>query len=206
MYTIKKYANGRFYDTVAKNYITRPQISGLAKAGKKLKIVNTTTGKDITAEILSKMKTKEKKQSAKAAKTGAKKATAGGVLTQFLRKSGDALFDYGKKYASMWQNLMTMSRDEIDKLINLLVKDNKLSEIEADKLKKEIQRYRDNIQKWFTKNVDRRINEILGKMNLANRDQIVKLTSKIEGLNKKILQVEKLKSLVKPKKKAASKK
>jgi polyhydroxyalkanoate synthesis regulator phasin len=206
MYTIKKYANGRFYDTVAKNYITRPQIAGLANAGKKITIINTTTGKDITKDILSKMKTKEKKQSAKASKTGAKKATASGMLTEFLRKSGDALFDYGKKYASMWQNLMTMSREEIDKLINLLVKDNKLSEIEADKLKKEIQKYRDNIHKWFTKNVDRRINEILSRMNLANREQIVKLTNKIEGLNKKILNIEKLKGLMKPKKKSPSKK
>jgi polyhydroxyalkanoate synthesis regulator phasin len=206
MYTIKKYANGRFYDTVAKNYITRPQISELVSSGKKISIINTTTGKNITADILSQMKTKAKKQASRSSKTGGKKASAGGALAQFLRKSGDALFDYGKKYASMWQNLMTMSREEIDKLINLLVKDNKLSELEADKLKKEIQRYRDNIQKWFTKNVDRRINEILGKMNLANRDQIVKLTSKIEGLNKKILQIEKLKGLLKPKKKAASKK
>ena len=206
MYTIKKYANGRFYDTVAKNYITRPQISELVSSGKKISIINTTSGKNITADILSRMKTKAKKQASKSSKPGRKKAPAGGMLVQFLRKSGDALFDYGKKYASMWQNLMTMSREEIDKLINLLVKDNKLSELEADKLKKEIQRYRDNIHKWFTKNVDRRINEILGKMNLANRDQIVKLTSKIEGLNKKILQIEKLKGLLKPKKKAASKK
>ena len=43
-------------------------------------------------------------------------------------------------------------------------------------------------------------------MNLANRDQIVKLTSKIEGLNKKILQIEKIKVLMKPKKKTAVKK
>lgn len=206
MYTIKKYANGRFYDTVTKNYITRPQISELVNAGKKISIINTTSGKDITADILSRVKAKGKKQPSQMSKSRTKKETAGGILAQFLRKSGDALFDYGKKYASMWQNLMTMSREEIDKLINLLVKDNKLSDIEADKLKKEIQRYRDNIQKWFTKNVDRRINEILSKMNLANRDQIVKLTSKIEGLNKKIQNIEKIKGLMKPKKKAAFKK
>ncbi len=206
MYTIKKYANGRFYDTVTKNYITRPQISELLNSGKKISIINTTDGKDITSDILSKMKTKETKQKAKAAKSGVKKAGSGAALVDFLRKSGDALFDYGKKYASMWQNLMTMSREEIDKLINLLVKDNKLSELEADKLKKEIQRYRDNIQKWFSKNVDRRINEILSRMNLANRDQILKLTSKIDLLNKKIQQIEKLKSVIKPKKKAPAKK
>lgn len=200
MYTIKKYANGRFYDTVAKNYITRPQISELVHSGKKISIINTTTGADITSDIVSQIKSKQTKQAPKPTKTQKEKAKSGGMLAQLLRKSGDALSDYGKKYASMWQNLLTMSREEIDKLVNLLVKDNKLSEFEADKLKKELLRYRDNIQKWFTKNIDLRINEILNRMNLANRDQILKLTSKIDGLNLKIKQIEKLKGLVKSKK------
>lgn len=207
MYTVKKYANGRFYDTVAKNYITRSQISDLVKSGKKVTIVNTTNNSDITSDIVSQIKNKEEKQASK--KPNAKKeksqAKSGGVLAQLFRKSGDALFDYGKKYASMWQNLMTMSREEIDKLVNLLVKDNKLNEFEADKLKKEIQRYRDSIQKWFTKNVDHRINDILGRMNLANRDQIIKLTSKIDTLNTKIKHIEKIKGIVKPKKAPAKK-
>jgi polyhydroxyalkanoate synthesis regulator phasin len=32
---------------------------------------------------------------------------------------------------------------------------------------------------------------VLGRMNLANRDQIVKLTGKIDNLNQKIKQLEK---------------
>ena len=192
MYTIKKYANGRFYDTEAKNYLTRSQILDLQKAGKKITIVDTKTGKDITSDVMSRVKAKEKKVAKKpGAKKSAKKAAPSGGLAQFIKKSGDTLFDYGKKYASMWQNMVTMSREEIDKLINMLVKDNKISEFEADKFKKEVQRYRDNIEKWFSKNIDKRINEVLGRMNLANRDQIVKLTGKIDTLNQKIKQLEK---------------
>lgn len=200
MYTIKKYANGRFYDTEAKNYLTRPQIMDLRKAGKKIVIVDTKTSKDITSDIMSQVKEKEKKTARKAAgkksvkktaKKSGKKAAPTDGLAQFIRKSGDTLFDYGKKYASMWQNMVTMSKEEIDKLINLLVKDNKISEFEADKFKKDVLRYRDNIEKWFSKNVDKRINEVLGRMNLANRDQIVRLTTKIDALNKKIKQLEK---------------
>ncbi|RJP41423.1 MAG: hypothetical protein C4548_09360 [Desulfobacteraceae bacterium] len=192
MYTIKKYANGRFYDTEAKNYLTRSQILDLQMAGKKITIVDTKTGKDITSDVMSRVKAKEKKVAKKpGAKKSAKKAAPSGGLAQFIKKSGDTLFDYGKKYASMWQNMVTMSREEIDKLINMLVKDNKISEFEADKFKKEVQRYRDNIEKWFSKNIDKRINEVLGRMNLANRDQIIKLTSKIDTLNQKIKQLEK---------------
>lgn len=192
MYTIKKYANGRFYDTEAKNYVTRPQILDLQKKGKKIAIVDTKTGKDITSDVMAQVKAKEKKTSRKpSAKKAGKKAQPAGVLAQLIKKGGDTLFDYGKKYASMWQNMVTMSREEIDKLVNLLVKDNKISEFEADKVKKEIQRYRENVEKWFSKTIDKRVNEVLGRMNLANRDQIVRLTSKIDALNKKIKQLEK---------------
>lgn len=196
MYTIKKYANGRFYDTEAKNYLTRSQIMDLQKAGKKIAIVDTKTGKDITSDVMSQVKAKEKKTSrkpsaTKAGKKAGKKAQPAGTLAQLIKKGGDTLFDYGKKYASMWQNMVTMSREEIDKLVNLLVKDNKISEFEADKFKKEIQRYRESVEKWFSKTIDKRVNEVLGRMNLANRDQIVRLTSKIDTLNKKIKQLEK---------------
>jgi polyhydroxyalkanoate synthesis regulator protein len=192
MYTIKKYANGRFYDTETKNYVTRPQILGLQKAGKEISIIDTKTGKNITSDIMSQIKAKEKKTPRKTVKKKrATKAAPTSGLAHLIRKSGDTLFDYGKKYASMWQNMVTMSKEEIDKLVNMLVKDNKLSEFEADKFKKEVQRYRDTIEKWFSRNIDKRVNEALSRMNLANRDQIVRLTNQIDTLNKKIKQLEK---------------
>ena len=55
----------------------------------------------------------------------------------------------------------------------------------------EIERYRDNVQGWVTRNIDRRINEVLNRMNLANREQVVELTQKIDTLNKKIQELEK---------------
>ncbi len=188
MYQIKRYANGRFYDTVEKNYVTRVQIAKLLGAGKKIKIIDTRTEADITNKIVSEIKAKKQTQSkSKKAPKGKKPVDdTTGMLVQLFRKGGDALFDYGKRYASMWQNMVTMSRDEVDRLINMLVKDNKLSELEASKLKKEIDRYRSNIQGWITRNIDNRLNEVLNRMNLANRDQILELTGKIEDLNKRI--------------------
>ena len=195
MYTIKKYANGRFYDTVTKNYITRSQISKLMQSKKKIEIVDTKTGKNITAQVVSQIKAKAAKASKQKPKAKAKKGKkdSANVFVQLLRKGGDTLSDYSKKYASMWQEMLTMSKEEVEKLVNLLVKDNKISELEAKKLKKEILKYRDNIQKWITKNIDQRVNDVLNKMNLANRDQVLDLTKKIKSLNAKILKLEKAK-------------
>ncbi|MBC2714282.1 MAG: hypothetical protein HF978_03140 [Desulfobacteraceae bacterium] len=216
MYTIKKYANGRFYDTVTKNYITRSQISELIRSRKKIKIVDTKSGTDITKGVVSQIKAKDAKsgkQKSKAKKAASKKTKqdSASFIVQLFRKGGDTLSDYGKKYASMWQEMLTMSKEEVDKVVNLLVKDNKISEFEATKMKKEILKYRDNIQNWITKNIDHRINEVLNRMNLANRDQVLDLTSKIKSLSSKIVKLEKAKSSAKPgksapKKTAASKK
>ncbi len=196
MYTIKKYANGRFYDTEAKKYVTQPEILDLQKTGQTIAIIETKTGKDITVNVMSKLKAKGVKPAGKPAakKSRAKaqsKAKSAGTLAQLIKKSGDSLFDYGKKYASMWQNMVTMSREEIDKLVNMLVKDNKISKFEADKFKKEIQRYRDNVEDWFSKTIDKQVKEMLDRMNLANREQVVQLTKEIETLNKKIKAMEK---------------
>jgi polyhydroxyalkanoate synthesis regulator phasin len=193
MYTIKRYANGRFYDTVAKNYITRSQITKLLDAKKKISIVNTKDGKDVTAQIVSQLKAKQQKQAGKQkakAKKGKGGKDEGGMVAKLIRKGGDTLSDYGKKYASMWDKLLTMSKDEIDRLVKLLVKDNKISATEAKRLNRELQGYRNKLQKWFSKNVDKRINDILNRMNLVNRQQVVKLTAKIDALNKKINQLE----------------
>jgi len=207
MYTIKKYANGRFYDTVTKNYITRSQIAKLMKSKKKIEIVDTKSGKKITAQVVSQIKAKAAKATKQKpkAKAGKGKKDFENVFVQLLRKGGDTLSDYSKKYASMWQEMLTMSKEEVEKLVNMLVKDNKISELEAKKLKKEIIKYRDNIQKWITKNIDQRVNDVLNKMNLANRDQVLSLTAKIKSLNAKIVKLEKTKKAA-PKKSAAKKK
>ncbi len=207
MYKIKRYANGRFYDTEEKNFITRERIGEMIKSGKKFSIINTKTGKDITNEIVSQIKAKQGQTAKKTRPSKAKRSKkstrakddSSSFLIQFFRKSGDTLFDYGKKYVSMWQGLFTMSREELDKLINRLVKDQKITESEGKKLKSEIQRYSENIQNWLSTQIDTRVNDILDRMNLASREQIQDLTKKIDSLNKKLGQLEKTRKAAKPK-------
>lgn len=178
MYIIKRYANGRFYDTEMKNYITQSRISELLSSGRKLKIIETKTNRDITSQIVSKIQSRRDQ----------KKARPGPdhLLVQLFGRKGDILLDYGRKYASVGQDLLAMSREEVDKLLNRLQKDKKISESEAKNLKEEIQRYRGNIRKWITKNIDSLFNDLFTRMNLASRDQVVELTQKIKELESRI--------------------
>jgi hypothetical protein len=59
---VKKYANGRFFDTKNKRYIKKDQLEKMLKKGEKVKVILTKTGKDITKTISSKSTVKGKKK------------------------------------------------------------------------------------------------------------------------------------------------
>ena len=52
MRTLKKYANGRFFDTDNKQYITKDELSSLIKAKEEIRIILAKTGKDITKSVV----------------------------------------------------------------------------------------------------------------------------------------------------------
>jgi polyhydroxyalkanoate synthesis repressor PhaR len=184
MHKIKRYANRKLYDITDKNYITLDRISELIKAGQEISVVDNQTGEDLTSATISQILARDKKL-----KNG---DVVSSVLIQLLRKGGGTLVDYGKKYVSLWESGLTMAEDEIDRLVNRLVKDKELSESEGSRLKKDISGRADDLKKWIGDKVDQQINHTLNLMNLATKEQVVNLTTKIDSLTKK---VEKLESL-----------
>jgi len=185
MHKIKKYANRKMYDTKDKKYISMDKLSHLIKSGKEVVIIDNKTGKDLTSSIVSQLIARDKNSE--------DKVVSSKVLMDLVRKGGDTLSDYAKKYVSLWQGALTMAEDEVDKLVNLLVKDKELSKSEGRNLKKEITGYTDSLKAWIQENIDKQINEVLGVMNLASKDQVENLAAKIDQLNKKVAKLEKRK-------------
>ncbi|MDM8514636.1 polyhydroxyalkanoate synthesis regulator DNA-binding domain-containing protein [Desulfobacterales bacterium HSG16] len=188
---IKKYANRKLYDTMDKKYVSLNRLSELIKEGEEVAIKDNETGEDITASIVSQIIAKEKKETKEA-----EVDESSGVLIQLLRKGSGKFMGVAKKSTSLWQNAMTMAEDEIDKLVNLLIKDKELSESEGSRLKKDMKKRADDFKKWIGDKIDQRINEVLGMMNLANKEQVSEMTDKIEALTLKVQQLEKLQSQV----------
>ena len=52
MITIKKYANRRLYDTSRSSYVNLDDIAALIRSGHEVKVVDVTSGEDLTQEIL----------------------------------------------------------------------------------------------------------------------------------------------------------
>lgn len=67
MLKIKKYANGRFFNTVTKKYIKPENLAEMIKKGEKVQVTLTKTGKDITETVIKQFSKKEdtKKEASK---------------------------------------------------------------------------------------------------------------------------------------------
>jgi polyhydroxyalkanoate synthesis regulator phasin len=85
-----------------------------------------------------------------------------------------------------------MADEEIDKLVDRLVKDKEISESEGSALKKDMTGRADDLKKWIGEKIDQRVSEILDVMNLVTKDQVAGLTEEIKVLTKKIEKLEKV--------------
>ncbi|MDM8536720.1 polyhydroxyalkanoate synthesis regulator DNA-binding domain-containing protein [Desulfobacterales bacterium HSG17] len=65
MLNIKRYANGRFFDTDAKEYITSEKLAEIIAKGEKIQIFLAKTGKDITDTVIRQFSNKDEGKQAK---------------------------------------------------------------------------------------------------------------------------------------------
>ncbi|HDZ90440.1 MAG: hypothetical protein JRJ09_14335 [Deltaproteobacteria bacterium] len=183
MHQIKRYANRKLYDTTDKKYITLDRISKLIKSGEEIRVTDNKTGEDLTAATLSQILARDKK--------GKTDDVASGVVVQLLRKGPGTLVDYGRKYVSLWDRALTMADEEIDKLVERLVREKELTRSEGSRFKREVSGRAKELKGWIGERIDQRIKEVLDLMNLATREQALDLTAKVEALTRKVARLEK---------------
>jgi len=73
MLTLKKYANGRLFDILKKEYVTKAQLTKLIEKNEKVKIILAKTGKDVTKSVISSLPTSKKVQAKSKKNSGSKK-------------------------------------------------------------------------------------------------------------------------------------
>lgn len=183
MRKIKRYANRKLYDTTDRKYITLTRLTEMVKEGEEISVIDNTTGEDITASVLAKLISHGEKEE--------HENLSASALMRLIRKGGDTVADYAKKYSTIWQSAMALAEDETEKLVNKLIKDRELSESEGRNLKKEIRGYTESLKMWISATIDKRIKEMLDVMNLADRQQVVQLTEAIDRLTEKVDGLEK---------------
>ncbi|MBL8682987.1 MAG: hypothetical protein JNK05_27720 [Myxococcales bacterium] len=98
---IKKYPNRRLYDTTDSAYITLEELSSRVKGGADVRIVDATTGEDLTQQTLAQMLFDGR---------GAARFLSVPLLTQLVRLGDDALADFLGRYVSTALEVYVQSR------------------------------------------------------------------------------------------------
>lgn len=126
MITIKRYANRKLYDTVAKKYITLDGISKLVSEGKNVQVVDHETGEDITAVTLTQVMFEREKKSRGAGFGGG--VLPHNVLSQLIQAGGETLNTIRRSIPLPF-HLAERVDQEIERRVRLLIEQGKL---EAD--------------------------------------------------------------------------
>jgi len=195
MHHIKKYANRKLYDSTDKKYISMNRLSELIKNGEDILIIDNKTGKDLTASIVSSLIARTAKTKESEGET-----ISSGLLIRLFRKGGATLTDYTKKYTSLWQKSFTMAEDELDGFVKKLIRDKEISKTEGSRIRSEIIGFTLAMKKWISNTIDKRITEVFNVMNLASKDQVNQLETRIILLEKKLENFELLQQSYKNKK------
>ena len=132
MIDIKKYANGRFFDTAAKKYIKPENLSEMVRKGEEIKVTLTKTGKDITDSVIEQFQKKEKTAKEKAAKAKAKTDIPFLKTDKLVKWLGDVIDD---KIEKVMDIVKLPSREQVAKLDENIKELNK--KIDALKLAQE---------------------------------------------------------------------
>ncbi len=126
MIIIKKYANGRLYDTVNKTYLKKTDLARLVKKGTKFKVVLTKTGKDVTRAVVAALPQKPRSQKAV-------RPTADSLKKWLTRKEKGIRKTVSKQVNKARRQLNFPTRDQVIKLTGSLNKlQDRISELEKN--------------------------------------------------------------------------
>lgn len=178
MRTIKRYSNRKLYDTQDKRYITLEQISALVRDGEDIRVIDNSSGEDLTTVTLSQvLLDQEKKKEAPLPKW---------AFLDMIQRSSTNVLDGLKKGVFAWFENSFVSDEIIDKNVEKMVKGGQITKDEATKLKTEFKSRAGAFKKRIDDMVERRVDEILGALNIPSKSELAKLNERLDDLNKKV--------------------
>jgi polyhydroxyalkanoate synthesis regulator protein len=134
MLKLKKYANGQFFDTINKKYITVAKLKEMVQKGEKIQVILTKTGKNITDSVLEQFAKKEDKQKRKKDTKKSKKSDKSGkssfLNTENLKKWAGKIIDV--QISNVLESIKLPNKKQIEELdANIKALNNKIDKLEA---------------------------------------------------------------------------
>ena len=194
MRTIKRYKNRRLYDMDSSRILTQADLAGLVKRGVEVRVVDSSTGRDITLAVLGRIVLAEAE---KWGDVGESKELFASIIKLGGRKTMSILRN--TVLASLGAIQVTKAKAE--KIIDELIKKGELDRSDRkkaimellDKAEKSTAGVRERIAKETSK-ATREISKLakeIKEYRLVNRSDMKKLEAKLDKLTKAVADFEK---------------
>jgi polyhydroxyalkanoate synthesis repressor PhaR len=173
---IKRYPNRKLYNTETKQYITLEGIADLIRQGHDVQVVDNATGEDLTALTLSQIIfEQEKKQGGFLPRS---------VLTGLVQAGGDTLTNLRHSLAGSL-GLVRQVDVEIDRRINILIKQGDITEEEGQRLLNKLLAlgHQTSASNWIS---EEDIEQAIADRGIPTRDELQEISDQLEILMAKL--------------------
>jgi polyhydroxyalkanoate synthesis repressor PhaR len=175
---IKRYSNRKLYDTEDKRYITLEQIQQLVKDGQDIKVVENQTGEDLTTVTLSQiLLEQEKRKEGKLPKS---------FFMDLVSRSSSTVVDFMRKNVLQYFDSSMLSEETLSNNVDQLVKSGEIPQDEAKQLKDEIKTRTQTFKQRLDELVERRVQDVMAKLNIPTKAEIERLNQRLDELSKKL--------------------
>lgn len=175
--TIKRYSNRKLYDTEDKRYITLEQIAALIRDGHDIKVIDNQNGEDLTTVTLSQILLEQEKRK----ETSLPKS----FFMNLIQRSASSVMDFTKKNVLSWFDNTFVSEEQIEQNVDQMAQSGEISADEARKLKDEIKSRTASFKKKLDELVERRVHDMLERLNIPTKTDIARLNDRLDEVTKK---------------------
>lgn len=194
MRTIKRYANRRLYDTECSRTVTQSEVAKMVRSGVELKIVQSSTGKDITAAVLGRTMLAE-------AESWRNMAQIKELFTDLITYGGTESMSVLRNTILASIGAIQVTKAKAEKIIDDLIKKGDLDRSNRKKAVMELlEKAEKSTASWRKKvsneagKAQTEVGKVVGelkKFRLASQADLKKIETKIDRLTKKVSALEK---------------
>ncbi len=188
MRIIKRYKNRRLYDTELKSYITHTELGYIIRRGDPFKVIDSSTGKEITLAVLGQVLIGNLKNEKDKTKSKEK-------LIELINKGGRKSMSILRNTYLASVGVFNLTKKKAEEIIDSLIKAGDISKSERkeavlellDKAEKSVAKMKEKIVKEtgnIQKNLQKDVGHVVGKFKLATQKDIDALNKKIDKLAK----------------------
>ena len=182
---IKRYKNRRLYDTVEKKTIKLEDVAGLVKQNVSFRVIDNTTGKDITISVLARVFSEAFSEDRKNLKQTSK------VLRVLISRGGGITMDFFKKSVLFGLGVFDLTREKAEKIVDEMIKRGEMAQSDKAKAVKELLKGHDERMEKLKKKIDESVEKVTAKVKGKDKEELTKLQKKIDELTKVVEKLEK---------------